>query len=145
MGAAQDCCYLRGDGKTNSWTADRSSFPCCDYGEVLMKPMIGKYVFIVCLVSFPFALASSSSDPSTPAPSDRGSAIFRKSCSVCHSIHSGETKVGPSLYGVLREGSGRSEETVRQVIANGKGTMPAFKEKLDPHEIDDLLEYLRTL
>jgi len=69
--------YLRGDGKTNSWTADRSSFPCCDYGEVLMKPMIGEYVFIVSLVSFPFALASSSSVPSTPAPSDRGSAIFR--------------------------------------------------------------------
>jgi mono/diheme cytochrome c family protein len=40
---------------------------------------------------------------------------------------------------------GRSDEAVRQVIANGKGTMPAFKEKLDPHQIDDLLEYLRTL
>jgi mono/diheme cytochrome c family protein len=76
---------------------------------------------------------------------DRGAAIFRKSCSVCHSIRSGETKVGPSLYGVLREGSGHSEEAVRQVIANGKGTMPAFKEKLEPLEIDDLLEYLRIL
>jgi mono/diheme cytochrome c family protein len=49
------------------------------------------------------------------------------------------------LYGVLREGSGRSEETVRQVIANGKDTMPAFKEKLEPGEIEDLLAYLKTL
>jgi mono/diheme cytochrome c family protein len=73
---------------------------------------------------------------STQASGDRGSAIFRKSCSVCHSLRSGETKIGPSLYGVLREGSGHSEEAVRQVIANGKGTMPAFKEKLEPLEIE---------
>jgi len=85
------------------------------------------------------------SSASTQASGDRGAAIFRKSCSVCHSIRSGETKVGPSLYGVLRQGSGHSEESVRQVIANGKGTMPAFKEKLEPLAIDDLLEYLRTL
>jgi cytochrome c2 len=66
----------------------------------------------------------------TQASGDRGAAaIFRKSCSACHSIRSGETKVGPSLYGVLREGSGHSEEAVRQAIANGKGTTPAFKEK----------------
>jgi mono/diheme cytochrome c family protein len=77
--------------------------------------------------------------------SDRAPAILRKSCSVCHGIRSGETKVGPSWYGVLREGSGYSEEAVRQVVANGKGTMPAFEEKFVALEIDDLLEYLRTL
>jgi mono/diheme cytochrome c family protein len=88
--------------------------------------------------------ATGSQNASTRASSDRGAAIFKRSCSVCHSIRSGETKVGPSLYGVLR-GSGHSEEAVRQLIANGKGTMPAFKEKLEPQEIDDLLEYLRTL
>jgi mono/diheme cytochrome c family protein len=74
-------------------------------------------------------------------PVNRGAAIFRKSCSVCHSIRSGETKVGLCLYGVLREGAGNSEEAVRQVIANGKGTMPAFKEKLELLEIDDLLDW----
>ena len=123
-------------------------FPCCDHGEALMKPIIGKYVFVASLVSLPVLFAPSATstlNPSAEATGDRGTAIFRKSCSVCHSAHSGETKVGPSLYGVLREGSGRSEEAVRQVIANRKGTMPAFKEKLDPHQIDDLLEYLRTL
>jgi mono/diheme cytochrome c family protein len=98
------------------------------------------FTWLVVVISPLFA-----SSASTQASSDRGAAIFRKSCSVCHSIRSGETKVGPSLYGLLREGSGHTEEAVRQAIANGKGTMPAFKEKLEPHEIDDLQEYLSTL
>jgi mono/diheme cytochrome c family protein len=101
---------------------------------------IAFFTWLVVVISPLFA-----SSASTQASCDRGAAIFRKSCSVCQSIRSGETKVGPSLYGVLREGSGHSEEAVRQVIANGKGTMPAFKEKLELLEIDDLLEYLRTL
>jgi mono/diheme cytochrome c family protein len=104
---------------------------------------IAFFTWLVVVISPLFATGSQSA--STQASSDRGAAIFRKSCSVCHSIRSGETKVGPSLYGVLREGSGHSEEAVRQIIANGKGTMPAFQEKLEPLEIDDLLEYLRTL
>ena len=87
-------------------------FPCCDHGEALMKPVIGKYVFVASLVSLPVLFAPSATstlNPSAEATGDRGTAIFRKSCSVCHSAHSGETKVGPSLCGVLREGSGRSE------------------------------------
>jgi mono/diheme cytochrome c family protein len=114
-----------------------------------MKHDARKYVVMACLVSLPilFVPSSATSAPnaSTQASSDRGAAIFRKSCSVCHSVHSGETKVGPSLYGVLSEGSGRSEETVRHAITDGKDTMPAFKETLEPREIDDLLEYLKTL
>lgn len=83
------------------------------------------FTSLVVVVSALFATGSQSA--STQASSDRGPAIFRKSCSVCHSIRPGETKVGPSLCGVLREGSGHSEEAVRQLIANGKGTMPASK------------------
>jgi mono/diheme cytochrome c family protein len=111
-----------------------------------MKRDAHKYYVMACLVfTLAPSFASSSSDSSTPASSERGTIIFRKSCLVCHSVRSGETKVGPSLYGILRERSGSSEETVRQAIANGKGSMPAFKEKLDQHQIDDLLEYLKTL
>jgi mono/diheme cytochrome c family protein len=104
---------------------------------------IAFFTWLVVVISPLFATGSQSA--SSQASSGRGPAIFRKSCLVCHSIRSGETRVGPSLYGVLREGSEHSEEAVRQVIANGKGTMPAFKEKFEPQEIDDLLEYLRTL
>jgi len=97
------------------------------------------------IIVFSQSFAGNPPNAATQASSDRGVAIFRKSCSVCHSIRSGETKVGPSMYGVLREGSGHSEQAVRQAIADGKGTMPAFKTNLEPGEIDDLIEYLRTL
>lgn len=114
-----------------------------------MKSNVAKCILVAGLVSVSCAhqdsFASSTRRESSGESSARGASLFRKSCAVCHGIQPGETKVGPSLYGVLREGSGHSEEAVRQVIANGKGTMPAFKEKLEPLEIDDLLEYLRIL
>ena len=96
-------------------------------------------------ILFAPSFASRFHNASTQASNDRGAAIVRKSCAVCHSVRPDETKVGPSLYGVLREGSGHSQQAVRQAIADGKGTMPAFKTKLEPGEIDDLIEYLRTL
>ncbi len=104
---------------------------------------IAFFTSLVVVISPLFATGSQSA--STKASSDKGSSIFRKSYSLSHSIHSGEIKVGPSLYGVLREGSGHTEEAVREVIANGKGAMSAFKDTLEPHEIDDLLQYLKTL
>jgi mono/diheme cytochrome c family protein len=96
-------------------------------------------------ILFTPCVASSSQNASAQTSSDRGAAIFRKSCAVCHSVRPGEAKVGPSLHGVLREGSGHSEQAVQQAIADGKGTTPAFKTKLEPGEIDDLIECLRAL
>ena len=105
--------------------------------------------FIVFLVwsaiLFAPSFASGFRNASTQASSGWGAAIIRKSCALCHSVRPGETKVGPSLYGVLRADSGHSEQALRQAIANGKGTMPACKTKLEPSEIDDLIDYLRTL
>jgi mono/diheme cytochrome c family protein len=49
------------------------------------------------------------------------------------------------LYGVLREGSGHSEQAARKTIAAGTANMPAFPQKLDPDQMDDLIEYLKTL
>jgi mono/diheme cytochrome c family protein len=96
------------------------------------------------LISISQSFASRVADTSTAASSERGAVTFKKSCSVCHSVRPSETKVGPSLYGILREGSGHSEQAVRQAIAAGKGTMPAFKEKLEPQQMNDLIEYLKT-
>jgi cytochrome c551/c552 len=73
------------------------------------------------LISISHSFASRVADASTPASSERGTVTSKKLCSVCHSGRPGETKVGPSLYGILREGSGHPEQSVRQTIADGKG------------------------
>jgi mono/diheme cytochrome c family protein len=93
----------------------------------------------------PHSLARSPLEVPPTQSSTRGGSVFRKSCSVCHSIRAGETKVGPSLYGVLRQGSGHSEQTVRQIVAAGTANMPGFQQKLEPEQMDDLIEYLKTL
>lgn len=72
-----------------------------------------------------------------------GAKIFKNSCSVCHSLQPGPTKTGPSLSGVLRpHPSAKSEKTVRRIIAEGKGTMPAFKDRLSPDQISALIMFL---
>lgn len=74
-----------------------------------------------------------------------GYRIFKSSCSVCHSLIPHVNKNGPSLSGVMRDHRpASSEERVRQIIAEGKGTMPAFSDRLSPDEISALIRFLRS-
>jgi mono/diheme cytochrome c family protein len=102
-----------------------------------------------CWVSFLLISRSvagtSAGSPSTLTPPERGAAIFRKSCSICHGIHKGETKMALSLNGELRPGSGHSEQSARQIIVDGRNNMPSFKEKINSRQMDDLIAYLKTL
>jgi len=73
-----------------------------------------------------------------------GAKIFKKSCSVCHSLRPSQTNNGPSLSGVVRlHPSAKSQERVRRIIAEGKGNMPAFKDRLSPDEISALIAFLK--
>jgi len=112
-----------------------------------MKRNLRNYASLVSLVVvsilYPQSLARNAPQVASPKSSPRGASVFRKSCAVCHSVRAGETKVGPSLYGVLRQG--HSEQAVRQTIAAGTANMPAFQQKLEPEQMDDLIEYLKTL
>ena len=105
---------------------------------------------LVCLVWLFVAIshlgaATSPAEAKPDSTAARGQTIFRKSCLACHSVHPGETKVGPSLAGICREGGGLSEPVVRQIIREGKGDMPGFKERLGEPDIDELVAYLKTL
>ena|SRR6266481_6377769 len=116
---------------------------------VIMKIRLPNYLVTTCsvtsLVILSQCFALSSSNDSAQGTSNRGWVGFQKSCSMCHGVRQGETKVGPTLYIILKSGSGRSEKMVRQTIENGKGTMPAYKDKLSQHDMDDLIKYLETL
>jgi len=73
-----------------------------------------------------------------------GAKIFKRSCSVCHSLRPNQTKNGRSLSAALRRHpSAKSQERVRRIIAEGTGNMPAFKDRLSPDEISALIAFLK--
>jgi cytochrome c6 len=82
----------------------------------------------------------------TSATVHAGQEIFTQKCLLCHSINQGQVTFGPSLYAETKKPQGRkSSAEIRTIIREGKGKMPAFKDKLTPEETDQLLAYVRTL
>jgi mono/diheme cytochrome c family protein len=69
-----------------------------------------------------------------------GKTLFLRNCAHCHGAdaHGDE---GPDLHNL-----GWTDEEITTRIRNGKaGQMTAFKEKLQPSEIDSLVAYVRAL
>jgi mono/diheme cytochrome c family protein len=75
----------------------------------------------------------------------RGEHLFMQSCASCHDAQTRDRVVGPGLKGYYgtHDHSAR-DKTVRSVLQNGRGSMPAFK-NLSSSEVDDLIRYLRSL
>ena len=85
-----------------------------------------------------------------PGDAEKGAAIFKENCSVCHYADKTERRVGPGLKGLFKtkklvNGKPVTDANVRSLIENGTGKMMAFKERLDKTQLDDLLAYLHTL
>jgi len=75
-------------------------------------------------------------------PKQRGALVFRDSgCNHCHSIRNVGGNKGPDLSGVGRT---LKKDKIQQQITNGSAQMPAFRDILDDHEINDLVAYLHS-
>lgn len=99
-----------------------------------MRVLQSMTVFILAFSSL--ALASSRSQRA------RGASVFAESgCQHCHSIHNVGGHKGPDLSGVGRR---ISRAAMRQQIVYGSKVMPAFKDDLDPDELNDLIAYLKS-
>jgi cytochrome c6 len=98
-------------------------------------------VFLVCLaiIAVPSCLQ---------AQSDAAKA-FKANCALCHSEDgSGNSPTGKALKAKdLRsdEVQGKADADLADVIAKGKGKMPAFGAKLSPDKIKELVAYVRQL
>ncbi len=84
------------------------------------------------------------------AQQTRGRRIFDAQCARCHDPYSSSSRKGPSLTKVykrqyLPSGLPTTDEHVSQSIMNGRKMMPAFNQTIGPQQLDDLLEYLKTL
>lgn len=87
------------------------------------------------------ALALFAVSCSGPAEDASGSEIYQDVCASCHARDL-QGRVGPALG----EGSpiaAQSDEYVIDVIANGRGSMPAFGRTLSEAQIDRLVSFLR--
>lgn len=75
------------------------------------------------------------------ASAQAGRELFETYCSTCH-FTTGKTNIGPGLRHVMKR---RTERYVRGQITNGKNAMPPFKDQLSKIQIDDLIQFLKTL
>jgi mono/diheme cytochrome c family protein len=80
-----------------------------------------------------------------------GRKIFDDECARCHEPYSTHPKKGPGLKGVFhnqylaQSGLPANDERVSDIIRLGRKDMPAYSQKLNDQEIQDLLAYLHTL
>jgi mono/diheme cytochrome c family protein len=88
----------------------------------------------------PAAIADSAPD---------GAAIFKSNCAICHGPDGkGSTPAGRSLH--LKDlGSDEVQKMknaeLQKIIEDGKGAMPAYKDKLDQGSMDAVIAFIRTL
>jgi cytochrome c6 len=84
-----------------------------------------------------------------PGPDGAASnATFRTKCAMCHGPDGSGSEVGKSMnVPDLRSQAVQklSDAELTQIISNGKGGMPAFKDSLSEDQIHSLVAHVRTL
>src|SRR4029077_20290819 len=85
----------------------------------------------------------------SPGPESAASvATFRTKCAMCHGQDGGGSEVGKSMnVPDLRLPAVQKlpDAELAQVISNGKGGMPSFKNSLSSDEIHALVTHIRSL
>jgi cytochrome c551 len=76
----------------------------------------------------------------TTAPPS-GAAIYAANCAACHGAE-GQGGVGPSLQGI---GEMHTVAQLAEVITNGRGAMPAWRDRLTPAQIQAVAVYVSEI
>jgi len=101
-------------------------------------------VFFVGLTLFVVSIVRASPAPDSAA----SSATFRTKCAMCHGQDGAGSEVGKSMnVPDLRSPAVQKllDAELAQVIANGKGGMPSFKNSLSEEQIQSLVSFIRSL
>ncbi len=84
-----------------------------------------------------------------PGPdSAAGSATFRTKCAMCHGQDGGGSEVGKSMnVPDLRSPAVQKlpDSQLAQIISDGKGGMPPFKNSLSEDQVHSLVAHIRSL
>jgi mono/diheme cytochrome c family protein len=118
-----------------------------DLSNLLKKAALVAVALVMTVVLSVVAVRySQASDPyihevlALQGDSNRGEAIFKMNCAVCHGLEA-TGEVGPKLLGV----SDRKTKVglIKQVISGQTPPMPQFQP--EPRDMADLLDYLEKL
>jgi mono/diheme cytochrome c family protein len=93
-----------------------------------------------------FAACSTGSSPAAPSDDPvlvEGQQIFSQNCASCHGS-SGGGGFGAKLAGVVTTKYPNIDDEI-SVIANGKGSMPAWNQKLSADQITAVARYTREV
>ena len=113
-------------------------------------------VVVFCVGVFVFGVwaagagAAAGSQKGRAAQLERGRKVYADRCARCHgSDGQGHTPMGqtvepPDLSDPAWK-RGRTDAQMRASVANGRGQMPAFKNKLSRQDIAASIAYVRTL
>jgi mono/diheme cytochrome c family protein len=99
------------------------------------------------------ASARASTAPDQPPDNAEleGEWLYENNCAECHESPQPDLlKQPPNLHGLFRRGSLPSgapatAAQIRKTIIEGRGTMPAFDQRLREVDVDNLIRYLRRL
>jgi len=81
----------------------------------------------------------------------QGQTLFELHCAPCHQDTHPDLRKQPTKLERLFQskslpsGAPATDAQVRKTIIEGRGTMPAFDQRLSEEDVDDLLKYLHTL
>jgi mono/diheme cytochrome c family protein len=99
-------------------------------------------------------LACEKKQPGSERPSNTeiaGQWLYENDCAECHENPQPDLhKQPPNLHGLFRRGSLPSgapatAAQIRTTIIAGRGTMPAFDQRLREEDVNNLVRYLRKL
>ena len=117
------------------------------YRYRINKSSLSSLIGIACYCTFLF-LMTSCTKPLTENE-QMGRVLYDVNCSECHDIdQSGLIKKPPNLHNLFSRNTlpdgitPATDAAVRQVIINGKRTMPAFNGRLSEEQVTELLAYL---
>jgi mono/diheme cytochrome c family protein len=109
--------------------------------ESSLAARIAIFIFVALTFAIPPAVMSQKPSPQSVADGRR---LFNQSCTACHDTLGTTTKSGPGLKNYYRHQPRPADASVRTVIQQGKGRMPAFN-SLSKSQIDELVVYLKSL
>src|SRR6266581_90707 len=118
-------------------TQDKTEHHVMFASTILLVLFVGLTLFVVSIVR------------ASPGPdSAASSATFRTKCAMCHGPDGSGSEVGKSMnVPDLRSPAVQKlpDAELAQVIANGKGGMPPFKNSLSEDQIHSLVARIRSL